>query len=227
MFENFTEKARRIIFFARYEASQLGSLAIGTEHILLGLFREDKDLIRKFFPDPPSSYASIREEIERMCKSDAKVNQDVDLPLSSTAKRALQYAVEISHSLSTDYIGPEHLLFGILKTENSTASRLLQERVGLTADLVAAYIQSSNSIRASSGGISKISKEQLLNHFDMIVHTILGQEHTSPHELIDRIAGDQTREFDLKTKFHSLIDLLVRKELISEDERSHIVEGEE
>ncbi|HSO73523.1 MAG TPA: Clp protease N-terminal domain-containing protein, partial [Blastocatellia bacterium] len=64
MFERYTEKARRVIFFARYEASQFGSHAIEAEHILLGLLREDKQLTEKFFTNPRSAVESIRKEIE-------------------------------------------------------------------------------------------------------------------------------------------------------------------
>jgi len=50
MFERYTEAARRVIFFARYEASQYGSAVIDTEHLLLGLVREDRDLLDHFIP---------------------------------------------------------------------------------------------------------------------------------------------------------------------------------
>ena len=63
MFERYTERARRVIFFARYEASNYGSRHIETEHLLLGLLREDREL-GKWFPE--SDYQSkIRAEIER------------------------------------------------------------------------------------------------------------------------------------------------------------------
>jgi hypothetical protein len=55
MFERYTEKARRVIFFARYEASQFGAPAIEPEHLLLGLMREDKTLTGRFFPRAPVS----------------------------------------------------------------------------------------------------------------------------------------------------------------------------
>src|SRR5437660_11807959 len=64
MFERYTEKARRVIFFARYEASQFGAPAIEPEHLLLGLMREDKTLTGRFFPRAQVSIESIRMEIE-------------------------------------------------------------------------------------------------------------------------------------------------------------------
>src|SRR6266571_4237997 len=89
MFERYTEKARRVIFFARYEASQFGAHAIDSEHILLGLLREDKQLTQKFFRSPHSTVESIRREIESRTPLRDKVSASVDLPLSSSAKRVL------------------------------------------------------------------------------------------------------------------------------------------
>jgi len=63
VFERYTEKARRVIFFARYEASQYGSPYIETEHLLLGLMREDKALANRFLRQQ-GSIESIRKEIE-------------------------------------------------------------------------------------------------------------------------------------------------------------------
>ena len=64
MFERYTERARRVIFFARYEASQLGSNSIETEHLLLGLIREGKGLTSRIFSKSHLSMESIRKEIE-------------------------------------------------------------------------------------------------------------------------------------------------------------------
>ena len=89
MFERYTEKARRVIFFARYEASQLGAQAIEAEHILLGLLREDKQLTQKFFRSPDSTIKSIRKEIEGRTPLRDKVSASVDMPLSQSAKRVL------------------------------------------------------------------------------------------------------------------------------------------
>ena len=64
MFERYTERARRVLFFARYEASQLGSISIETEHLLLGLIREGKGLTSRIFARSHLSLENIRKEIE-------------------------------------------------------------------------------------------------------------------------------------------------------------------
>src|SRR6185503_14345221 len=127
MFERYTEKARRVIFFARYEASQFGAQAIEAEHILLGLLREDKQLTQKFFRSPHSTVESIRKEIEGRTPLRDKVSASVDLPLSQSAKRVLSYAADESERLQHRHIGTEHLLLGILREEKSSAAEILHE----------------------------------------------------------------------------------------------------
>src|SRR5438067_11207491 len=78
MFERYTEKARRVIFFARYEASQFGSPYIETEHLLLGLLREDKALTNRFLRSH-ASVESIRKQIEGHTTIREKVSTSVDL----------------------------------------------------------------------------------------------------------------------------------------------------
>ncbi|HLG16631.1 MAG TPA: ATP-dependent Clp protease ATP-binding subunit [Blastocatellia bacterium] len=128
MFERYTEKARRVIFFARYEASQFGAQAIDAEHILLGLLREDKTLAQKFFRTPHSTVESIRKEIEGKTVLRDRVSASVDLPLSANAKRVLSYAADESERLQHRHIGTEHLLLGILREEKSSAAEILYDR---------------------------------------------------------------------------------------------------
>ncbi|HEY3131284.1 MAG TPA: ATP-dependent Clp protease ATP-binding subunit [Acidobacteriota bacterium] len=128
MFEKYTEKARRVIFFARYEASQFGSRYIETEHILLGLIREDKALTSRFFPRPESTIETIRKEIEGRTVIHDKVSTSVELPLSDESKRVLNYAAEESERLLMTYIGTEHILLGLLREEKSVAAEILHEK---------------------------------------------------------------------------------------------------
>ena len=127
MFERYTEKARRVIFFGRYEASQFGSPYIETEHLLLGLLREDKALTNRFLRGP-GQLEAIREQIEKHTIMREKVSTSVDLPLSNEGKRVLAYAAEEAERLSHKHIGTEHLLLGLLREEKSFAAQLLHER---------------------------------------------------------------------------------------------------
>jgi len=93
MFERFTEKARRVIFFARYEASQYGAKEIATEHLLLGLMREDHMLMNRFL-GPIEARVDLRAEIEREIIRGERVSTSVEMPLSAEGKKVLALAWE-------------------------------------------------------------------------------------------------------------------------------------
>lgn len=134
MFERYTEKARRMIFFARYEASQLGSPYIETEHLLLGFLREDKTLTSQILHGP-DSVQSVRREIEAKTTIRENGEAPVDIPLSNESKRALAYGAEEAERLSHKHIGTEHLLLGLLREEKCLAAQILHER-GVRVTLV-------------------------------------------------------------------------------------------
>jgi ATP-dependent Clp protease ATP-binding subunit ClpC len=148
MFEKYTEKARRVIFFARYEASQFGSSYIETEHLLLGLIREDKNLTNRFFPKANASIDSIRKEIEGRTLIREKVSTSVDLPFSDESKRALNAAAEESDRLQHKHIGTEHILLGLLREEKSVAAEILRER-GLRLGMVREELSRGSSEKHS------------------------------------------------------------------------------
>ena len=127
MFERYTEKARRVVFFARYEASQYGSPNIETEHLLLGLLREDRGLLMRF-PGKGNAEEGTREEIERHITRGEQFPTSVEVPLTAESKRVLKLAAEEADELGHRYVGTEHLLLGLLRLEDSLASTLLDAR---------------------------------------------------------------------------------------------------
>jgi uncharacterized damage-inducible protein DinB len=139
MFERYTEKARRVIFFARYEASQFGSPYIDSEHLLLGILREDKALANRLLR-AQGSVESIHKQVEKNTAIREKVSTSVDLPLSNECKRVLAYAAEEAERLAHTHIGTEHLLLGLLREEKSFAAEMLHER-GLRLPVVREELQ--------------------------------------------------------------------------------------
>src|SRR5688572_32265197 len=126
MFERYTERSRRVIFFARYEALQYGSPVIAPEHILLGLVREDKTITSRFFPFRHNVNAdTIRKEIEDRIVVRDRIPQSTELHLSPETKKTLFYANEESRGLKSRSIGPEHILLGLIREESSTAAEIL------------------------------------------------------------------------------------------------------
>src|SRR5258707_136704 len=181
MFERYTERARRVIFFARYEASQFGSTTIETEHLLLGLIREDKNLTNRFLRNH-SSIESIRKEIEGRTTIREKVSTSIDLPLSNECKRILAYAAEEAERLNHRHIGTEHLLLGILREEKCFAADILHER-GLRLTQVRDEIQRSSSEKVSSNRpkesslLSEFSRDLTQAAMDGLLDPLIGRDN--------------------------------------------------
>jgi ATP-dependent Clp protease ATP-binding subunit ClpC len=113
MFERYTERARRALFFARYEASLLGSTSIEPTHLLLGLLREPSGVTREVFLTA-GPLDEIRDELKGHIITHAMISKSVEIPFSVSAKRVLFAASEEAIRLSHSWIGTEHLLLGIL-----------------------------------------------------------------------------------------------------------------
>jgi Clp amino terminal domain, pathogenicity island component len=160
MFERYTEQARRTIFFGRYEASQFGCPYIETEHLLLGLLREDKALANRFLRSH-AAVESIRKQIEDRRAPGEKVSTSVDLPLSHECKRVLAYGAEEAQRLNHKHIGTEHLLLGLLREEKCFAAQLLRER-GLTLHSVRERAPQSEPPLAQGGSASFARFDQWL-----------------------------------------------------------------
>ncbi len=133
MFERYTEKARRVVFRARYEASfarsgtaQLESPCIETEHLLLGLLIEDKALTKRLFRSR-ASVESVKMQITEHLVVGERISTNVDLPLTDGAKRVLARAWEEAEKLGHKEIRSEHLLLGLLRDDDCLASRILKE----------------------------------------------------------------------------------------------------
>jgi ATP-dependent Clp protease ATP-binding subunit ClpC len=161
MFERYTERARRVIFFARYEASQLGSNSIETEHLLLGLIREGKGLTSRLFSKSHLSMESLRKEIEGRALYRDKVSTSVDIPLSAESKRVLGYGAEEAERMLHNYIGTEHILLGLMREEKSLAAGILAEK-GLRLNAVREEIVQLLNEKANVG---KSKETPLLSEF--------------------------------------------------------------
>ena len=182
MFERYTEKARRVIFFARYEASQYGSPYIETEHLLLGLLREDRALAKKFLGEV-NSEEGIRAEIEKHITPRERLSTSVEVPLTLESKKILNLAAEEADRLGHRHIGTEHVLLGLLRVEGgSLAGEILRARGVRVATLreqvakVSAAVESINlqpksSTRAMAtlesflAGLKWHKAEELLSFF--------------------------------------------------------------
>src|SRR5438105_3078104 len=124
MWQRFTERARRVVFFAQEEAGRLGENYVSTEHLLLGLVRENDSVAARILDRMGVSLGRIRSEIERqVTRGDGRLGQDMQL--TPRAKRVIDFAYDEARQLSNNYIGTEHLLLGLIREGEGLAGRLL------------------------------------------------------------------------------------------------------
>jgi len=141
-----------VIFFARYEASQYGSPYIETEHLLLGLLREDRALANRILGEV-NSEEGIRAEIEGHIASRGRISTSVEVPLALESKKILNLAAEEADRLGHRHIGTEHILLGLLRVEGSLAGKILQARgvrVATLREQVAKVSVESINVRPTS-----------------------------------------------------------------------------
>jgi len=131
MFERYTESARKTLFFARYEASQTGSRAIETAHLLLGLLREVRGVVATIFDEAHASADEMRGEIKRRIVFGERFPPSVEIPFSAATKRVLERAAEEADRLLHSYIGTEHLLLALIaENRDSIAAQVLETQGG-------------------------------------------------------------------------------------------------
>lgn len=130
MFERYTEKSRRVIFFARYECKQVGAPAIDVDHVVLGILRDGKDVVARLLR-PGVKIKNFVNEVRQQAKllppPQVRVAATPDMPLSDAAKTLLNRACEEADNASVRHIGVEHLVLAVLRDEESELARLLRE----------------------------------------------------------------------------------------------------
>jgi ATP-dependent Clp protease ATP-binding subunit ClpC len=126
MHDKYTEKALRVIHFARYEAALVGSQIIESEHLLLGLIREGSNITLRLFNRFNIDVEDVKNQVEARIGFKKKSPHQTSPTLSLNAERVLNYALEEAEHLDHKYVGPEHILLGILRCEDSYASALLR-----------------------------------------------------------------------------------------------------
>jgi heme-degrading monooxygenase HmoA len=125
VFERYTESARRALFFARYEVTQFGGLTIEPEHLVLGILRAAPEAILRFAREG-ESVESIRAALAPVLSHAEKVSTSVEIPFASAAKDALMRAAVEADDAGNDWIGPEHVVLGILVKTYGGAVRALE-----------------------------------------------------------------------------------------------------
>ncbi|MBS1706348.1 MAG: ATP-dependent Clp protease ATP-binding subunit [Armatimonadetes bacterium] len=158
MWQRFTERARKVVFYAQEEAQKFGEGYVSTEHLLLGLVRESDSVAARVLEKLGVSLSRIRQEVEKQLpRGDARQSQD--MTLTPRAKRVIDLAYDEARNLNNNYIGTEHLLLGLIREGDGLAGRVLA-KLGVELDRARREVmalQDNESQSRSSGGRSSSS----------------------------------------------------------------------
>ena len=124
MFERFTERARQVVVLAQDEARALKHNYIGTEHILLGLLREEEGLAARVLDSLDITVEDVRANVARIVGQGEEVTTG-QIPFTPRAKKVLELALREALSLGHNYIGTEHILLGLVRENEGVAARIL------------------------------------------------------------------------------------------------------
>ena len=126
MFERFTERARQVVVLAQDEARAFGHDYIGTEHLLLGLLREEEGLAARVLESLHVTLEETRAHVERIVGR-GEGGATGQIPFTPRAKKTLELALREGLALRHNYIGTEHILLGLACLDEGVASRILLE----------------------------------------------------------------------------------------------------
>ncbi|MCW5939017.1 MAG: ATP-dependent Clp protease ATP-binding subunit [Fimbriimonadaceae bacterium] len=124
MWQRFTERARKVVFFAQEEAHKFGEGYVSTEHLLLGLVRETDSVAARVLERLGVSLNRVRAEVEKQLPR-GEARQTQDMTLTPRAKRVIDLAYDEARNLNNNYIGTEHLLLGLIREGDGLAGRVL------------------------------------------------------------------------------------------------------
>lgn len=166
MWQRFTERARRVIFFAQEEAGRLGENFVTTEHLLLGLVRENDSVAARILERMGVSLNRVRSEVERqVTRGDGRLGQDMQL--TPRAKRVIDLAYDEARQLNNNYIGTEHLLLGLIREGEGLAARVLA-KLGVDLERTRREVmslQDSDTALPASSGSKPRSRTPTLDEF--------------------------------------------------------------
>ena len=150
MFERFTERARQVVVLAQDEARALGHQHIGSEHLLLGLIRENEGIAARVLASLGVGLDEARADVVRIVGR-GEGTPTGQIPFTPRGKRALELSLRESQELSHNYIGTEHLLLGLARLDDGVANEILTAR-GITAERIRAEVLSALGGAAGTAG---------------------------------------------------------------------------
>ncbi|MFQ5834916.1 MAG: ATP-dependent Clp protease ATP-binding subunit [bacterium] len=180
MFNRFTEQAKRAILLAQEEANRLNHGYLGTEHILLGLIRENEGIAANALKSSGIDLARVRQEVEKAVGRGQEASFLGQIPLTLRANRALQLAAEEARQLGHGYLGTEHLLLGLTKDKESLAAQILISSGVDLEQLRQEVINLLGELPPSAGKVAGSSKTPALDRFGRDLTQLAKEEKLDP-----------------------------------------------
>lgn len=126
MFEKFTDRSKKVFNLAEQEAKRLNHEYLGTEHVLLGLIKEGSGVGATVLKNYDLNLEKLRTELEKLVRPGSETITMGKLPYTPRAKKLVENAIEYARSLSHDYVGTEHILYGVVADTECISSQILQ-----------------------------------------------------------------------------------------------------
>src|SRR6266511_3340111 len=145
VFERFTERARQVVVLAQDEARALRHNYIGTEHLLLGLLREEEGLGARVLESFGVTVEDVRRDVERIIGVGDEV-ENGQIPFTPRGKKVLELALREAQSLGHNHIGTEHILLGLARENEGVAARILMDHGASARALAAKTVELLGSV---------------------------------------------------------------------------------
>jgi ATP-dependent Clp protease ATP-binding subunit ClpC len=192
--ERFTQRARRVLSLAQDEAERMQHAYIGTEHLLMGLIREEGGVAGRVLRDLGLEPRRVEDLIERMTRAGKRTSTDERLDLSPGTKRVLELAVDEARRLEHHYIGTEHLLLGLVRLQEGVAIDVLK-RLGISPEEIKRHtrrILQDNPTPSSSSSSSSDSSPRRRSSSSESSSRSSKRRNESKTPLVDQLATDLT-----------------------------------
>ncbi|MEA2552655.1 MAG: ATP-dependent Clp protease ATP-binding subunit ClpC [Fimbriimonadaceae bacterium] len=183
MWQRFTERARKAVFYAQEEVRRLGAAHVGSEHLLLGLVRESDNVASKILKDLGVSANSLRSELDKeLPRHEAKTSQD--MTLTPSAKQMIDASYDEARRLNHDYIGTEHLLLAAIRQRDIAG--MVLARLGVELDAARQIVE----------GLQDAPSEELSHLFKhRIAHVLKNDSFRLDYFVLGFISEESTANF--------------------------------
>jgi ATP-dependent Clp protease ATP-binding subunit ClpC len=175
VFERFTERARQVVVLAQAEAKALKHNYIGTEHLLLGLLREEEGLAARVLDSFDITVEEVRAQVARIVGQGDEVVAG-QIPFTPRSKKILELSLREALELGHNYIGTEHLLLGLLRENEGVAVQILRDLGAVPTAIRDEILRMLSLVRRETGGPAALN-------WEYTVRTLEGRTETWPEQL--------------------------------------------